>query len=329
MGSWWGSCRYTRSKYNSRTVTVTSKTIGVFCLLYNMLLELPLEIQEIIYKKLDGKSRCRVRTCLSAKHNFGFCCTEEDTKTAKWKVTNKEKQLAVVEGYINKHRNALMQKRKLLPVAIHSFMMYEVRGRGGDSYVYAMLQDVGVENGIDYEDMHLYAFKRRIQEHKLTPKYLQEMLAKHINFAESAQRSAFLETVASHANLDTFTMLLDNEVTRNVIIDATHRVEDSVNWFAFNLVGNTNEQLVAYIFRDGENRFNTADMIREITCPSFAKVFCKTFTASPLALLIKHFGAHFELDVLEDLLGESEEGLYYECALCLSKYIEERKRVTL
>ena len=282
-----------------------------------MLFQLPVEIQELIYKNLDGKSRCKVRTCLSKSIKVPFGSP------------TKEKQLTVAAHYIKRHKDALRKKTKTLPHTIHSVLLHEAKLL--DSYSHDLLTDIGAY--VDNADNQVNAFTyiiQHIKNNNLLPSKLQSILQTQTCFKDDKQINSFLQIVGQFASKDTITILLDNLVTQNVLLQSM-KCKIKCENFIFYVVNYCNSQLLDFMFTTDERTsslFNTRTMINYITSSKIAPIF-STCSIYSTKLFLQYFGCHLSHDVLQTMRDKSAESISYdfESALYIDQYINKQKNI--
>ena len=285
-----------------------------------MLTEIPYDVQSIIYKNLDPKTRARMRLSIS-KRKFAYGHLY------------KEKMIAIADNYIRRHKEALKLKKKYLPVTMQNFLLREANKCNKDGYIRKILRDIEITVDSDNDDDSqpiLFGLNKLL--YLIEVNWLTEQKITDIALPASVEPKVlqtFAETIARKATKETFNVLVSNQKTCKMFVDwmsTSHGPET----FVFTMVNHKNEMLLRYIIFEDYKTKETAHIHRMkeyMTYPRVCVIFYQTVDS--VKILLDVFGDDIQMNTLESLLEKAEEALCVETALYMFKYISDRKSRSL
>lgn len=266
------------------------------------------DVLENIYKRLDPKSRMRMKLCISKSSKMpGNIQTE--------------KKLAVADGYIRKNKQMLKSKQKDIPLAMYHFLVEQINQN--DYYAKELCKDIDIN--IPEQNMKcIYELNNDIINNTLTKQRLQS----YMDYLKNNKKT--LEEIASYfdttkfmfqlakASVATFTLLLNNEIMFKVfqiIFRQTHNYAND-NTFIYAILCCNNEELLCYILQNSEA---TRKIININKCIDHLKLNVHYSNVASVHLLIKYFDP--SKDILRKISDSAEETFNVDIVLFLSKYI--------
>lgn len=274
----------------------------------------------MIYKRLDPKSRAKLKASIS-KRQFVHGSTY------------KEKNIAVADNYIKRHKAALRSKKKHLPLGMQNFLINEANKINRDSYVRSMLKDVGIEMDSDNEKPEpmlspIENLIYHIKMNQISDKVMRECEV-DTKPIEPDQLKNYGETVASTASVETFNALMSDNYTHRLLMDwfSTWHGPES---FVFTMINHHNHALLQHIFRGdypAKQSLDIQKMIDFMSRENIAVIFFDNVIA--LKVIVDYFGYCITDKTLHAIRERAEEHLSTDSALFISKCILDRQNRSL
>jgi hypothetical protein len=256
---------------------------------------LPIDIHEIIYKRLGPKERVCFRLAVSK------------TSAKIYKPTI-EKKLAVVYNYINKNKTRINNNEIPVSTYIHSFII----NNQDDYYIKNLGHEINICVEEKNDDINLNQLLSDITNNKV----IDILKYDFTNLKSYKLETLIIDKISEYANSKTFEELYKHQDIQNIF-----KTKTLVNDFCFGLINHSNIQLLEYIFNNTEQDQQTFDWIiigktymnRIGICTIFTSNCCK------IKLLLKYFD--LSLESKRAILEEAEKCLSEETALFIQKYI--------
>ena len=253
-----------------------------------MFLELPYDLQENIYQRLDAKNRTKMRLALP--------------KRTKLYNGTREKKLAVASNYIREHRNDLAAKRKSMSLAIVEFL----KAHGSEAYVKQYCDEFNI-----HPDTEIECIITDIKKNNVKTDHEYEF---HQNLYSSRNMS---DVLAMYGKSETFLNLHKNKTTRAHLMSMI-RCEHEFNSFMFALLNYKNEGLLKFIIQDDYDFKEEIEQCISIaksyvTRPSIASIF--TSSCKSLKLIIDYLQP--PKSTLDYVLDSAEESFQIDTCMML------------
>lgn len=251
---------------------------------------LPLDIQENIYKRLDPNDRVKLRLVLPKTSN----------KIYKPKI---ERKLAVVNNYINKNKTHIKEKTKLIPLKILSF----IKDNQDDYFIKKLGNDIDIYNENKDENKDINNFLDDIQKRQIKDVFKY----KFVNSQIEKSNKLILEKIIIYANIEIF-----QELYKHPDIIGIFNNEYNVEIFIFGLINIQNTELLEYIMTSDKYEWINVGKIY-INNPYICSIFSSNINK------IKEIFKYFDISLNSKLaiLESAEENLYEDTALFILKYI--------
>lgn len=257
---------------------------------HTMFLELPYDLQENIYHRLDAKNRIKMRIALP--------------KATKLYNSLREKKLAVTSNYIRKHRNELIAKRKSMSPSIIEFL----KSHESEPYIKQYCDEFNIHKDLEIDCVLSDIKNNQVKiDHKYT--------------IIPVNARSMSDALAMYGTSETFLNLYKNQSTRTPLMTLIKSDYD-FNSFMFGLFNYKNEGLIQYILQ-GDYEFKeeiepfVSTAKSYVESPSIASIFassCKT-----MQLIIKYL--HPSKSTLDYILDKAEESFNIDTCMLLMNMI--------
>ena len=237
-----------------------------------MFLDLPIDLQENIFQRLDAKDRVKMKLALPKKNKI-------------YKA-DREIKLAITSSFIKKNRSRLLQKQSTLKPCIIEFLKSNI----DDITVKQYCDEFGITKDIDPKENDLVNAIRN-NTVCIENKYVTDINSFYFNLHESKP--------------DTFTRLYINKSTQKYLIEYLYT---DIFMFLFKLFNHQNRELLQFVL-NGDYEFKSdlqpyLDMAIEKT-KRFEVISIFTNSKSTLQLIMSHFSISKE--TIETLIKKAEE----------------------
>ena len=251
---------------------------------------LPLDIQENIYKRLPPKDRVKLKLVLP----------KTSARIYKPKI---ERKLAVVNNYINKNKVHIKDKTKLIPLNIMSF----IKDNQNDNFIKKLGNeiDIYIDDKDDSKDIN--KFLDDIQKRKIKDVFKYEVK----NLQLESFNKLIIEKIYSYANIETFEELYKHPDIIDLFND-----ENNVTSFIFGLINHQNKELLEHIMTSDKYEWINIGKLY-INRPTICSIFASN--QNQIKEILKYFD--ISLDSKLQILEKAEENLYEDTALLVQKYI--------
>jgi len=265
---------------------------------------LPIDIHEIIYKKLPPKDRIKMRLVLPK------------TSSKIWN-PKIERKLAVVNNYINKNKHHLKERTKLIPINIINF----INENQNDSYIRDLGKEIDIvihNNKNDegkYQDFNkLLEDIKKNQVDNIFEYEFNNNLTLNENFS-----NLLIRNIYTYSDSTTFEKIYkhpDIKELFNVNPSVEPTCSGLIQDFCFGLINHRNQNLLDYIMTSGKYEWINIGKIY-MSRPSICQIFAAN--SSQVQNMLKYFD--LSLDSKLAILEKAEENIYEDTALLIQKYI--------
>ena len=251
---------------------------------------LPLDIQENIYKRLPPKDRVKLKLVLP----------KTSARIYKPKI---ERKLAVVNNYINKNKVHIKDKTKLIPLNIMSF----IKDNQNDNFIKKLGNEIDIYIDDKDESKDINKFLDDIQKNKIKDVFKYEVKNSQLeNF-----NKLIIEKIYSYANIETFEELYKHPDIIDLFND-----ENNVTSFIFGLINHRRKKILEHIMTSNKYEWTNVGKIY-FNRPTICSIFASS--QDQIQEILKYFD--ISLDCKLTILERAEENLYEDTALLVQKYI--------
>jgi hypothetical protein len=266
--------------------------------------DLPGNMLEIIYRHMDGISRCLMRIALSKTD-----VPHSSPRT--------EQELLLAERYINRHKDEICSKTRPLPTKIVCLLVREGSPWRVDCFVkrLAARANMDIDKGtVSNISLLLY----HIENGLLTEDQLRLDVKDPAAFALSSEEHGHkvLRAVAKHCTPRMFDCLMSNPITK-ALVERCMRGDAT---FLLSLISNKNQDLIRHLLSG--NVAIDADLSLMIEYVARQRIACVYATAESTRILLTFFGGNLSRDCLEEMLDYAEESLNCERAMMITTYMK-------
>lgn len=249
-----------------------------------MFLDLPIDLQENIFQRLDAKDRVKMKLALPKKNKI-------------YKA-DREIKLAITSSFIKKNRSRLLQKQSTLKPCIIEFLKSNIN----DITVKQYCDEFGITKDIDPKEDDL---ANAIQNNNVC-----------IEKEYVISKDYFYNIYKSKP--DTFTKLYINKSTQKYFIEFLH---NDYQMFVFNLFNYENKELLQFVL-NGDYEFKSdlkpyLDRAIEMIGTKMIGIFIKR--KSTLQLIMSHLSISKETIV--QLMEKAEEDFHVESWVFLMNHL--------
>ncbi len=271
-----------------------------------MFLDLPFDVQDLIYKRLNPSSRIKMKL------------VSKKTQYSKKPISH-TKKLLVVEKYINRNKEKL-NKNKKIPLNIQNFLISSAKD---DMYARSLCEQIGIhiKDEGKFDDIYpsnLYqSLIMDITRNNITEKRMKEL---YVNITEEDFKDSddFLRTVSKSCNKNTYLLLQKNEIINNHLkIPNASLVEN----FIFSMINNRNDSLLELLTTPDYNEYFNITIAKNYICSSkIASIFADSFGG--ISLILKYF-PDISHEILIEIRNTAEEYLNADVVFLVSTYIKD------
>lgn len=262
-----------------------------------MINDIPPEIIENIYKRLDGKSRFKFRMAMP----ISSLNTLQNR--------SREKNVAMAERCIKKHG------KKNLPYKLKQYLKSVSRDKIRDSFVLDLCRDCGIEVEAT-SDILPYTWNgltNAIRTHKLTKSYLDEFVVKNLSQPQPQpppEAPQLVTELAKHVSPTEFDLFMSYPQLAHILFSIPSHCES----FIFTLVNYDNQKMLEHLIPSVPPAppHLTSPYLSYSTMKSYMhqyivlKIFVTFSKVKALKLILKFFPG-IPTDILEQLKTFAEE----------------------
>jgi hypothetical protein len=261
-----------------------------------MFLDLPLDLQENIFQRLDAKNRTRMALALP--------------KTSKLYNAKRERRLAIASRYIEKNRGKLRAKEAFMKPVMVEFLKSNMMN---DLYVKQYCEEFGINNKQDENDDD--DIVEAVKRNRVCPD--KEYKLKDMEWVDRYTVSnQVIWALYYNGTPETFTNLCKNKSTSDAFCT---QLEHCLDKFLFNLVKFQNRALLHFITREDHEMKSRLEPLMPNAIESLAER-CHVFNyVGQFELLTTYFT--FSKETIQRMIDSTEENMLVDSWAFLMNYL--------